>query len=69
MENGEEQKLTEMERLKLENFGLRYNLLQQQMQQIVTERAALLSQIEANHPGFVWDEKQGLIMAGEETTG
>ena len=55
--------LTELERLKLENFGLRYQALQQQMQQILADRAVLLRQIEADHTGYRWDDQRGLVLA------
>ena len=53
--------LTEVERLRMENYALRYNLLQQQMQQIQAERAALIQLIEQAHPGNEWREGYGLI--------
>lgn len=53
--------MTETERLKMENFALRHQILQQQLQQIVAERAAYIKQIEAAHPGSEWDERQGLV--------
>jgi hypothetical protein len=73
MINGAEQpvELTEVERLKMENFGLRYTLLQQQLMANSMERTAYIKQIEANHPGSKWDEQRGLIAeekAPPETT-
>lgn len=53
--------MTETERLKMENFALRYHVLQQQIQQILAERAAFIQQLEAAHPGSEWNEQQGLI--------
>ena len=53
--------LTELEQAKLENFALKHNMLQQQQQQIVAMRAAYLKQVEAAHPGYVWDEQKGLV--------
>ena len=55
--------LTEIERLKLENLMLRYNALQQQMNQILVERSTLLRQIETDRPGYRWDEQKGLVLA------
>ena len=49
--------------MKLENFGLRYQALQQQMQQILADRAVLLRQIEADHDGYRWDDQRGLVLA------
>ena len=53
--------LTELERIKMENFALRYNLLQQQTQQVINERASLISQLEASRPGYEWREGYGLV--------
>jgi hypothetical protein len=55
------EELTELESTKMENFGLKYNLVQQQLQRIGAERAAYIRQIEAAHPGHRWDEQQGLV--------
>jgi hypothetical protein len=55
--------LSELERLKMENFALKYQTLQHQMQSVVTERTALIKQIEADHPGCTWDEQRGLVHA------
>lgn len=53
--------LTELERIKMENNTLRLALLQQQLQQMQNERAMLIYQIEAKHPGYKWREQQGLV--------
>ena len=53
--------LTELERTKLENYALKHNLVQQQLQQIVAERTAYIQQIVAAHPGCTWDEQKGLL--------
>lgn len=53
--------MTEMERLQMENYALRHNLLQQQMQQVIAERTGYIKKLEAEHPGYAWDERQGLI--------
>lgn len=55
--------LTELERTKLENFALKHNALQQQMQMILAERAAYIRIVEEAHPGHRWDEQQGLVSA------
>jgi hypothetical protein len=53
--------LTEVERLTLENYALRYNLLHQQMLQIQGERAAFIRLIEQAYPGYEWRDGSGLI--------
>ena len=53
--------LTELERTKLENYALKHNLVQQQLQRIVDERSAYIRQIEEAHPGYAWDEQKGLV--------
>lgn len=55
--------LSELERLKLENYALKYNMLQTQLQQIAAERQAYLRQLVADHPGYVWNEAQGVLAA------
>lgn len=55
--------LTEMEQVKLENFVLRHNSLQQQLQNNLAARAAFIAEIEANRPGYRWDEQKGLVLA------
>ena len=55
--------LTELERTKLENFALKHNLVQAQLQRIVDERAAYIRQVEEAHPGCKWDEQKGLVVA------
>jgi hypothetical protein len=53
--------LTDLERTKMENFALKHNLIQQQLQAIVMERANYIQSIETAHPGFKWDEREGLV--------
>jgi hypothetical protein len=52
--------LTELQRVKMENYALRYNLLQQQTQQVINERASFISQLEEAYPGYEWREGFGL---------
>ena len=59
MDNGAEQ-LTELERVKLENFALKNNLMQQQLQANLAARQAFIGLIEAAHPGYRWNDQQGL---------
>jgi hypothetical protein len=51
-----------MERLKLENFALKHNVMQQQLQANIAARAAFLREMEAAHPGYRWDEQNGLVL-------
>ena len=60
MNNGAEE-LTELERLKLENFALKHQAMQQQLQANLRERLAFIQQIEADHPGYAWDDQRGLV--------
>lgn len=53
--------LTELERVKLENFVLKHNAIQQQLQINLAARAAFIQEIEAAHPGYGWDDTQGLV--------
>ena len=53
--------LTELQRTRLENFALRYTLMQQNITQVQNERAAFIHQLEAEHPGYKWDEQNGLV--------
>ena len=57
--------LTELERLKMENFNLRLLFMQQQIQHLQTERAVYISQLEMAHPGFEWDDQRGLVQREE----
>lgn len=56
--------LTEIERLKMENYALKFNMLQSQINTIVAERAAFIKVIEADHPGYVWTDQNGLVAQG-----
>lgn len=58
--NSNPAELTELEQVKLENFALRNNALQQQLQANLAARAAFIKQVEAAHPGYQWDETKGL---------
>lgn len=53
--------LTELERVKMENFNLRAVFVQQQMQQIQVERATFIHQLEDSHPGYKWSDAEGLV--------
>jgi hypothetical protein len=57
----EKPELTELERLKLENIALKYNVLQQQSAALLQERVAIIQQVENDHPGWKWRDPQGLV--------
>jgi hypothetical protein len=57
--------LTELERVKMENFALKHNSLQQQLNANLAQRQAYIEQIEAAHPGHRWDEPRGLVKKEE----
>ena len=58
--------LTELERTKLENYTLKIMLMQNQVQQLTNERLTFIRQIEEDHPGFEWNEAEGLVPKEEE---
>lgn len=60
----EQQQLTELERVKLENFALKHTALQQQVQANLIARAGFIQQIEAAHPGYRWNDQSGLVKEG-----
>jgi hypothetical protein len=55
------QELSELERVKMENYTLRVLYMEQQVQQVRAERAAFVVQIENDHPGYEWSEGHGLV--------
>jgi len=57
--------LSELELLKIENYNLRILYMQQQIQQVQTERATFIRQLEVNHPGYEWNEQHGLVREEE----
>lgn len=52
--------LTELQRVKLENFAMKHQLLQQQITANMNERSDLIRSLEAEHPGWKWEEGVGL---------
>lgn len=62
MQNGTNE-LTEVEKLRMENFALKHNMLQSQIQMVIAERVNFIESINENHPGYVWDEQKGLVPA------
>ena len=63
LDKASKEELTELELTKMENFALKHNLVQSQLQRIVDERAAYIKQVEEAHPGCKWDEQKGLVEA------
>ena len=59
--------LSELERVKMENFGLKHNALQQQLQANLGARAAFIDELVAAHPGYVWNEQHGLVLSELDT--
>jgi hypothetical protein len=58
--------LTETERLKLENFALRQFALEMQLRQNAIDRAIFLHHIEEKHPGWRWQDPEGLVAKEDE---
>lgn len=54
--------LTELERVKMENFALRFHVSQQQMTQVQNDRAAFIQQMTAARPGFYWKDPEGTFV-------
>lgn len=62
--------LTEVQKLKLENFTLRHIAFESQMRQNQLDRAQFIHTIEQAHPGWRWEDPQGLVENEEyEATG
>ena len=57
--------LSELERVKLENFALRHNTLQQQIHVNLTARGAFIRELEVAHPGYRWEDEQGVLVPVE----
>lgn len=58
--------LSEMERLKLENFTLRHIAFDAQIRQNQLDRAQLIHSIEQAHPGWRWQDPNGLVPKEDE---
>jgi len=58
--------LTEVEKLKLENFTLRHIAIEAQLRQNTMDRALFLHAIEQAHPGWRWQDPDGLVPIEEE---
>ena len=57
--------MNELERLKMGNFALKINLLQQQLQHLARERMVFIETLEREHPGYEWDEQRGFVQKEE----
>jgi hypothetical protein len=66
MSNGE---LTELEQAKMELYATRHQLLQQQVNGNLAQRLAYIGQIEADHPGYRWDEASAKLAIIPEASG
>jgi hypothetical protein len=53
--------LTEVERLKLENFTLRHMAFEAQMRQNQFDRAVFLRLLEETYPGWRWQDPEGWV--------
>lgn len=57
---------TELQKVKLENLQLKASLLQQQQMQLAAEYNALVQQIVAEHPGYIWNPQTANLMKAPE---
>jgi hypothetical protein len=57
--------LTEIERLKLENFTLRHITFEAQLRQNQLDRAVFLKSLEETYPGWRWQDPEGLVEVAE----
>lgn len=55
--------LTEVERLKIENLTLKAQALEQQLQQLNQQYGALVSQFNAEHPGYSFNAQNNSFTA------
>jgi hypothetical protein len=55
-----------MQKLKLENFALRQLAFQSQVRQNELDRAQFIHGIEQAHPGWRWQDPQGLVPKEDE---
>jgi hypothetical protein len=53
--------LSEIERLKLENFTLRHIAFESQLRQNQVDRAVFLKSLEETYPGWKWQDPDGLV--------
>jgi len=57
--------MTEFERVKLENFALRHNAMQNQLSINMQARGAFIRELETAHPGYRWEESESALVAIE----
>jgi len=55
-------RLTEVETLQIQNIQLRYQLLQEQEEQLKNQYAALAAQIAKENPGYVLDPRTNTLV-------
>jgi Spy/CpxP family protein refolding chaperone len=60
--------LTQVETLQIQNIQLRYQLLQEQEQQLRSQYAALAAQIAKENPGYVLDPKTNQLVKAQTPT-
>lgn len=60
-----EPELSELERLKVENYVLRLQSIEAEM---TRQRAVIDAAITDAHPGYRWDWQKGVLMAAVETS-
>lgn len=65
MANEPAEQISELERVKLENYALKHNSLQRQLQDNLAERAAFIKQIVDTHPALRWDDTRGFVSKDE----
>jgi hypothetical protein len=58
--------LTEIERLRLENFALRHIAFEAQLRQNQVDRAVFLKSLEETYPGWRWQDPEGLVAKEEK---
>jgi len=52
---------TELEALKMENFNLRFHVLQTNLQALGAERSTFIQHLEAKNPGWKWKDPEGWV--------
>ena len=59
------EQISELERVKLENFALKHNSLQRQLNDNLAERTAYIKEVAAAHPTLRWDDQRGFVKKDE----
>lgn len=65
MANEAAEQISELERVKLENFALKHNSLQRQLNDNLAERTAYIKEVAAAHPTLQWDDQRGFVKKDE----